>query len=161
MKARFLKLKLFAPIIVKGEATYENPWDGGDDYRVLVETEKRMCRDEIYVNACEALAPVVLPHPFERRIFSAVPVVEEKDGKLMLSLNCECYRRLSEAELDELCDWWENTVAEASEELSKRRIKTKKARRYRHLPVVYERLGNRASVSRKQRRLRYENTKQK
>ena len=94
MKSRFLKLKLFSPIIVKGEAPYENPWDGGDDYRVLVETEKRKCRDEIYVNACEALAPVVLPHPFERRIFSAVPVVEEKDGRLMLSLNCECYRRL-------------------------------------------------------------------
>ena len=126
MNARFLKLKLFSPIIVKGEAPYENPWDGGDDYRVLVETEKRKCRDDIYVNACEALAPVVLPHPFERRIFSAVPVVEEKDGKLMLSLNCECYRRLSEAELDELCDWWENIVAEANEELSKRRIKTKK-----------------------------------
>ena len=51
MKARFLKLKLFSPIIVKGEAPYENPWDGGDDYRVLVETEKRKCRDEIYVNA--------------------------------------------------------------------------------------------------------------
>ena len=126
MKARFLKLKLYSPIIVKGEAPYENPWDGGDDYRFLIEREKKKCRDEIYVNVCESLAPIVLPRSFERRIFSAVPVVEEKEEKLMLSLNCECYRRLSEAELDELCGWWENTVIEANERLSKKQIKTKK-----------------------------------
>ena len=126
MKSRFLKLKLFSPIIVKGEAPYENPWDGGDDYRVLVETEKRKCRDEIYVNVCESLAPIVLPRSFERRIFSAVPVVEEKDEKLMLSLSCECYRKLSETEIDELCDWWENRVVEVNENLSKKKIKTKR-----------------------------------
>ena len=123
---KFIKLKLFSPIMVKGEAPYENPWDGGEDYRVLIEREKKKCMDEIYVNACGALSPIVLPHCFERRIYSAVPAVEEKDGKLMLCLNCECYNTLSESEIDELCGWWENTVVEANERLRKKEIKTKK-----------------------------------
>ncbi len=126
MKARFLKLKLFSPIIVKGEAPYENPWDGGDDYRVLIEREKKKCMSEIYTNVCENLAPVVIPPCFERHIYSAVPTVEEKDGKLMLCLNCECYSTLSESELDELCTWWEKRVAQANESLSKMQIKTRK-----------------------------------
>ena len=125
MKARFLKLKLFSPIMVKGEAPYENPWDGDNDYRVLIEREKKKCMSEIYVNVCGALSPIVLSQFFERRIYSAVPVVEEKDGKLMLCLNCECYRTLSESEIDELCGWWENTVVEANERLRKKQIKTK------------------------------------
>ena len=126
MKARFLKLKLYSPIIVKGEAPNENPWDGGDDYRILIEREKKKCRNEIYVSSYNALTPVSLPQFFERRIYSAVPAVEEKDGRLMLCLNCECYRTLSESEIDELCGWWENTVVEANERLSKKQIKTKK-----------------------------------
>ena len=126
MKARFLKLKLYSPIIVKGEAPYENPWDGDNDYRVLIEREKKKCRSEIYTNVCENLAPVVIPPCFERRIYSAVPAVEEKNGRLKLCLNCECYRTLSESELDELCGWWENTVVEANERLSKKQINTKK-----------------------------------
>ncbi|WP_303806396.1 hypothetical protein [Ruminococcus flavefaciens] len=123
---KFVKLKLFSPIMVKGEAPYENPWDGGDDYRVLIEREKKKCMSEIYVNACGALSPVVLPPCFERRIYSAVPVVEEKNGRLMLCLNCECYRTLSESELDELCTWWEKRVIQANESLSKMQIKTRK-----------------------------------
>ncbi|MBO6115528.1 MAG: hypothetical protein J6P14_00025 [Ruminococcus sp.] len=123
---KFVKLKLFSPIMVKGEAPYENPWDDGDDYRIFIEREKKKCMSEIYVNVCGALSPIVLPQFFERRIYSAVPVVEEKDGKLMLCLNCECYSTLSESELDELCGWWENTVVEANERLSKKQIKTKK-----------------------------------
>ena len=110
---KFIKLKLFSPISVKGEAPYENPWDGGDDYRVLIEREKKKCMDEIYVNACGTLSPIVLPPCFERRIYSAVPA-------------CECYRTLSESEIDELCGWWENTVVEANERLRKKQIKTKK-----------------------------------
>ena len=31
---KFIKLKLFSPISVKGEAPYENPWDSSDDYRI-------------------------------------------------------------------------------------------------------------------------------
>ena len=125
MKARFLKLKLFSPIMVKGEAPYENPWDGDNDYRVLIEREKKKCMSEIYVNVCGALSPIVLSQFFERRIYSAVPVVEEKDGKLMLCLNCECYRTLSESEIDELCGWWENTVVEANERLANERLRKK------------------------------------
>ena len=123
---KFIKLKLFSPISVKGEAPYENPWDNYEDFRVLIEREKKICRNEICENACEALLPIVLPGCFERRIYSAVPAVEEKDGHLMLCLNCECYRTLSESELDELCGWWENTVVEANEILCKKQIKTKK-----------------------------------
>ena len=123
---KFIKLKLFSPIMVKGEAPYENPWDGGDDYRVLIEREKEKCMSEIYTNVCETLAPVVVPYCFERRIYSAVPAIEEKNGRLMLCLNCECYRTLSESEIDELCGWWENTVVEANERLRKKQIKTKK-----------------------------------
>ena len=126
MKARFLKLKLFSPIIVKGEAPYENRWDGDNDYRVFIEREKKKCMSEIYTNVCETLAPVVIPPCFERRIYSAVPAVEEKNGRLMLCLNCECYRTLSESEIDELCGWWENTVVEVNERLRKKQIKTKK-----------------------------------
>ena len=123
---KFIKLKLFSPIMVKGEAPYENPWDGGDDYRNLIEREKKKCRNEIYVSSCNALTPVLIPQFFERRIYSAVPVVEEKNGRLMLCLNCECYNTLSESEIDEFCGWWENKVVEANERLSKKQIKTKK-----------------------------------
>ena len=44
----------------------------------------------------------------------------------MLVLNCECYRILSESELDDLCDWWENKIVEAHERLHKEQIKTKR-----------------------------------
>ena len=123
---KFVKLKLFSPIMVKGEAPYENPWDGGDDYRILIEREKKKCISEMYGAVCETLSPVILPCGFERRIYSAVPAIEEKNGRLMLCLNCECYRTLSESELDELCSWWEIRVAQANERLSKMQIKTKK-----------------------------------
>ena len=123
---KFIKLKLFSPIMAKGEASYENPWDGGDDYRILIEREKKKCRNDMYEAVCENLSPVVLPHCFEHSIYSAVPAIEEKNDRLMLCLNCECYRTLSESELDKLCDWWENKVFEANERLSKIRIKTKK-----------------------------------
>ena len=123
---KFVKLKLFSPIMVKGEAPYENLWDGGDDYRILIEREKKKCSSEIYGAVCEALSPVILPCGFERRIYSAVPAIEEKNGKLMLCLNCECYSTLAESELDELCSWWEIRVAQANERLSKMQIKTKK-----------------------------------
>ncbi|WP_295068101.1 hypothetical protein [Ruminococcus sp.] len=122
---KFIKLKLFSPIMVKGEAPYENPWDSGDDYRFLIEREKKKCRKEIYVSSCNALTPVFLPLCFESRIYSAVPDIEENDGKLMLCLNCECYRKLSEGEIDELCGWWENVVVEANERLHKKQVKTK------------------------------------
>ena len=123
---KFVKLKLFSPIMVKGEAPYENPWDGGDDYRVLIEREKKKCMSEIYTNVCENFAPVVIPPCFERRIYSAVPTVEEKNGRLMLCLDCECYSTLAESELDELCTWWEKRVVQANESLSKMQIKTRK-----------------------------------
>ncbi|WP_455529753.1 hypothetical protein [Ruminococcus sp.] len=123
---KFIKLKLFSPIMAKGETPYENPWDGGDDYRILIEREKKKCRDDMYEAVCENLFPIVLPHCFEHSIYSAVPAIEEKNGRLMLCLNCECYRTLSESELDELCSWWENKVVEANERLSKIRIKAKK-----------------------------------
>ena len=121
-----IKLKLFSPIMVKGEAPYENPWDGGDDYRILIEREKKKCRNEMYEAVCETLSPVVLPSGFENSIYSAVPSIEEKDNHLMLSLNCECSRTLSESELDRLCGWWEKRVSEANERLRKIQIKTKK-----------------------------------
>ena len=38
---KFIKLKLFSPISVKGEAPYENPWDGGDDYRILINAKRK------------------------------------------------------------------------------------------------------------------------
>ena len=123
---KFIKLKLFSPISVKGEAPYENPWDGGDDWRFLTEPEKKKCMSEIYTNVFETLTPVIVPPCFERRIYSAFPAVEEKDGYIMLCLNCECYRTLSESEIDELCGWWENSVVEANERLHKKQIKTKK-----------------------------------
>ena len=123
---KLIKLKLFSPIIVKGEAPYENPWDNTEDFRPLTEFEKRKCRAEIYEAVSEILAPTELPHCFERRIYSAVPAIEEKDRRTMLCLNCECYRTLSESELDDLCDWWENKIVEAHEHLHKEQIKTRK-----------------------------------
>lgn len=128
MKARmrFIRLKLFSPVIVKGETPYENPWDGSEDFRVLTEPEKKMCRKEIYDAVSETLDMIVLPAAFERKVYSAVPAIEEKDGKLMLVLNCECYRTLSEAELDELCDWWEDLLSGCNESLCRTRIKTPK-----------------------------------
>jgi len=45
---KFIKLKLFSPIMVKGEAPYENPWDSGDDYRFLIEREKKYWSERYY-----------------------------------------------------------------------------------------------------------------
>lgn len=126
MKTKLIKLKLLSPIIAKGEAPYENPWDGGEDFRILTEPEKKRCRAEIHEAVIEMLEPTFIPRIFERSIFSAVPDIEEHSGRLVLALNCECYRALSEAELDELCRWWENKVIKTSEALEKIRISTKK-----------------------------------
>ena len=126
---KFIKLNLFSPITIKGETPYENPWDGGDDNRILIEREKKKCREEVYAGVCEMFSPLVLPLYFEHRVYSAFPTVEMRNDRLMLSLNCECYRTLSEEELDELCEWWENTVAEASEIMCKKQVKTKKCGR--------------------------------
>jgi hypothetical protein len=123
---KLIKLKLFSPIMVKRESPYENPWDGGENIRLLIEPEKRKCRAEIYDAVSRTLSPTIPPHCFERRIYSAVPAVEEKNGRIMLVLNCECYRTLTESELDELCDWWENNIVKAHERLHKEQIKTKK-----------------------------------
>jgi len=134
MKAKSVKLKLFSPILVKGEAPYENPWDGGEDFRVLVESEKKKCRTEIYDAVSNILDSLSLPASFEHMIYSAVPAVEEKDGRLMLVLNCECFGKLTEAQLDELCGWWENLLSENNDRLSKTQIKTKKLGRiYVHI----------------------------
>ena len=122
---KFTKLKLFSPIMAKGEAPYENPWDGGDDFRILTEPEKKKCRTEIYEAVSEMLDPLVVPMSLEHRIHSAVPTTEEKDGRLMLALNCDCFGALTESELDELCSWWETQVVEANEVLQKNSIPTK------------------------------------
>ena len=123
---KLIKLKLFSPVIIKGEAPYENPWDGGEDFRILTEPEKKKCRNEINEVINEAFETILLPVTFERKIYSTFASAEEKDGRLMLSLSCECYRHLSENETDELCGWWENLVVETSELLCKRQIKTRK-----------------------------------
>lgn len=123
---KFAKLKLFSPILVKGEALYENPWDGGEDFRLLTEPEKKKCQVQIYESVCETLAPIVAPQELARKIYSAVPAVEEKDGRVMLVLNCECFGTLSESQLDTLCEWWENRVIEANERLKNTAVKTPK-----------------------------------
>ena len=121
-----IKLKLFSPLLVKGEAPYENPWDGGEDYRILLESEKKKCRAEISENITEMLSPTEPPHTFANAIFSAVPTVEEKERKLMLVLDCECRRTLSESEIDRLCEWWEDMLIKMNTVLSNIVIRTKK-----------------------------------
>ena len=124
-RMKFTKLKLLSPIMAKGEAPYESPRDGGEDFRILTEPEKKKCRTEIYEAVSEMLDPLVVPMSLERRIHSAVPTTEEKDGRLMLALNCDCFGTLTESEPDELCSWWENQVVEANEVLQKNSIPTK------------------------------------
>jgi len=75
---KFKKLKLFSPLLVKEEAPYENPWDGGEDFRIMLESEKKKCRNEICENITEMLSPTELPHMFKSTVYSAVPTVEEK-----------------------------------------------------------------------------------
>jgi hypothetical protein len=191
---KFIKLKLFSHIKVKGEAPYESVisrfenasvsdsrlplckqeaswraatrkgaqalcWDSCDDERFLTEREKKKYKAEIYNNACEALLPVVIPQSFERCIYSAVPSVEEKDGRTMLVLNCECYRTLSEAELDEICEWWENKIVEAHEHLNRKQIKIRK---HGNISIYLWYKGWAVEpVFPAGERSRYENTKQK
>ena len=121
-----IKLKLFSPLLIKGEAPYENPWDGGEEYRILLESEKKKGRAEISDNITEMLAPTELPQNFRNSIYSAVPTIEEKDNRLMLVLDCECYRTLSESESDYLCGWWEDILSKVNNVLSNIVIKTKK-----------------------------------
>lgn len=124
-RMKFTKLKLLSPIMAKGETPYENPWDSGEDFRILTEPEKKKCRTEIYEAVSEIIDPLVVPMSLERRIHSAVPTVEENDGQLMLALNCECFGALTETQLDELCGWWENQIVEANEVLRKNSTPTK------------------------------------
>lgn len=123
---RLVKLKLFSPLLVKGEAPYENPWDGGEDYRILLEGEKKKCRDEICESITEMLSPTELPPNFTNAVFSAVPTVEERNKKFMLVLDCECYRILSESELDFLCGWWEDILTKMNTVLSSIAVRTKR-----------------------------------
>ena len=123
---KFTKLKLFSPLLVKEEAPYENPWDGGEDFRIMLESEKKKCRNEICENITEMLSPTELPHMFKNSVYSAVPTVEEKGKKLMLVLDCECYRTLSEPELDSLCSWWEDVLTKMNTVLSNIAVRTKR-----------------------------------
>ncbi len=131
-----IMLKLISPIAAKSEAPYENPWDGGEEYRILTEPEKWKCIDEIRSAVCELLRPEYsISDEFGcdsvvgRKVLSAVPSVEEINGRLMLVLNCKCTSTLSESELDELCEWWENQVVDAHEQLKNKSVKTPKFRR--------------------------------
>lgn len=94
-----IKLKLISPISAKCDAPYENPWDGGEDYSIMTEIEKIKCQKEISEAVCRLIMPKNsrrgLMNNFKRRseldkkVFSAVPTVEEKNGRLVLVLNCK------------------------------------------------------------------------
>ena len=133
---KYIKLKLLSPIAAKSEAPYENPWDGGEDYRIMTEPEKRKCIGEISKAVCKLFFPKYsLADEFGsgsevgRKVLSAAPSVEKINGRLMLVLNCKCTSTLSESELDELCEWWENQVVDAHEQLKDNSVKTAKFRR--------------------------------
>lgn len=136
ISVKYIKLKLLSPIAAKSEAPYENPWDGGEDYRIMTEPEKKKCIDEIRNAVCGLFrAKYSLADEFDsgsevcRKVLSAAPSVEEINGRLMLVLNCKCSGTLSESELDELCEWWEDQVIDAHEQLKDKGVKTAKFRR--------------------------------
>lgn len=131
-----IKLKLISPISAKCDAPYENPWDGGEDYSIMTEIEKIKCQKEISEAVCQLIMPKNsrrgLMNNFNRqseldkKVFSAVPTVEENNGRLVLILNCKCFKILIEQELDEFCIWWENQVVRVNEILKNSRVPTKK-----------------------------------
>lgn len=86
-----INLKLISPISAKCDAPYENPWDCGEDYSIMTEIEKMKCQKEISKAVCRLIMPKNsrrgLMKDFDRKtelekkVFSAVPSVEENKGR--------------------------------------------------------------------------------
>lgn len=112
------EIKLFSPMRIECAVPYEPPWILSDDYRLLSNSEKLLCKDEIaegmqrcmsYKERQNGLMVRYLKNDaIKRKIISAVPGVEVRNGTLMAVLHCRYSKPLSVYEQDALADWWED-----------------------------------------------------
>lgn len=111
-------LKLYSPMRIECETAYEPPWMLGDDYRLLTNSEKLLCKDEVAEAMRRCMSKeekrsglMVRYHnhdTIKRKVQSAVPGVEARNGTLMAVLVCKCSEPLSVYEQDALTDWWDD-----------------------------------------------------
>ena len=130
------QIKLYSPVQIECEMPYEPPWMLGDDYRCLTSSEKLLCKDKVAEGMHRCMTPEERKRGMmvryqkndavKRKIISAVPDVEIKNGRLMAVLTCSCTEPLTVYEQDSLAGWWENECQNGyGRELRLTRIKTK------------------------------------
>ncbi len=111
-------LKLYTPLRIECAVPYEPPWILSDDYRLLTNSEKLLCRDDVAeamrrcMSAAEKKNGLMVryrPHDtIKRKVQSAYPGVEVRGGVLTAILDCRCSEPLTVYEQDALADWWES-----------------------------------------------------
>ena len=111
-------LKLFSPLRIECAVPYEPPWILSDDYRLLTDSEKPLCMDEVAeaMQRCLSAAEkenglMVRCRPndtIKRKVLSAFPGVAVHNGILTAVLTCRCSDPLTVYEQKRLADWWKN-----------------------------------------------------
>ena len=111
-------LKLFSPMRIECETAYEPPWILGDDYRLLTDSEKPLCMDEVAEAMQRCMSKeekhsglMVRYHPndtIKSKVLSAIPGVAVHNGILTAVLTCRCSDPLTVYEQKRLADWWKD-----------------------------------------------------
>ena len=111
-------LKLYSPLRIECAVPYEPPWILSDDYRLLTDSEKPLCKDEVAeamqrcLSAAEKKNGLMVrccPNDtIKRKVLSAFPGVAVYNGILTAVLTCRCSDPLTVYEQKRLADWWKN-----------------------------------------------------
>ena len=121
------KYQLYSPVQIECEMPYEPPWMLSDDYRLLTNSEKILCRDAV----SEAMKRIKLCYQksdsIQSKLHALVPDVEIKNGILTAVLTCFFNEPLTTEEQNSLAEWWKEECQHSyGRKLRMTRIKTKK-----------------------------------
>ena len=121
------KYQLYSPVQIECEMPYEPPWMLSEDYRLLTNSEKILCRDAV----SEAMKKIELCYckkdSIQAKIHALVPDVEVKNGILTAVLTCFFNKPLTAEEQNSLAEWWKEECQHGyGRKLRMTRIKTKK-----------------------------------
>ena len=111
---------------IECEMPYEPPWLLGEDYRSLTNSEKVLCRDAVADAMRKNKLCYRRNNSIRRKLLSAVPEVEVKNGILTAVLGCSCTEPLTAGEKQSLAEWWKDQCRNGyGKELRLTRIRTK------------------------------------
>ena len=112
------EIKLYSLLRIECAVPYEPPWILSDDYQLLTNSEKLLCKDEVAEAMQRCMSRKERAHglmvryrpndSLKRKVLSAIPGVDVRDGMLTAVLDCRCSEPLTVYEQDALADWWDD-----------------------------------------------------